>query len=100
MRRPIRPAAPLTAMRILFSIEFAFIGLAVQLNGLDDLVQIVGNGDGPIGERCPFHAASAEDFVEFLLVGRVVGNRGVRVLQQVARQNTHDAIIVADDPTR
>ena len=67
--------------------------LTVQSDRLDDFVEIVGHGHGAIGEGGPADAAAAEHLVELLLVGRVVGDRGGRVLELMAGQDADDALV-------
>src|SRR5439155_417602 len=69
-----------------------------QLNRPYDLFQIVRHLHRSIGKRGSFHAAAAEDFVEFGLVGGVVGDRGGGVFELVAGEDADDALIAADDP--
>ena len=55
--------------------------------------QVVGHGDGAIGERGPADAPAAEHLVEMLLVGGVVGHVAVGVLELVAGEDADDALV-------
>lgn len=70
----------------------------VELYRFDDRVDLIGDGDGSIGIGCAGDTAAAEDFVEFLLIGGVIGDRRCRVFELMAGQNANDAILHPDDP--
>src|SRR5436309_15568597 len=93
MRCPIRPQAPLTPMVIFMG---GFSRLGVYLNRLDDLVQVVGHLNGAVGESGSANAALAQDFVEGLLVGAVIGDSGGRVFELMAGQDADDALARLD----
>src|SRR5688572_30116641 len=65
----------------------------IQPDRLDDLVEIVRHGDGPVGEGSGADAATAEHLVELLLVGRVVGDRRRWIFQLVASEDAHHALV-------
>ena len=50
-----------------------------------------------VGEGRRLDAALAEHFVKSLGIGRVVGNGGIGVFEQMARQHTDDALVRAND---
>jgi hypothetical protein len=56
----------------------------IQLDRLHDLVQVVWNLHCAVGESGAFDAPFAEFFIEGFRVGGVIGNRGVRIFQNVA----------------
>src|SRR6185437_7196988 len=85
-------------MAILIADIFRFLSLAIKLDRLDDLGQIVRDGDGAVGEGGALHAAAAEHFVELVLVGRVIGDRGGRIFELMAGQNADYALVGADHP--
>ena len=64
----------------------------MNLNRLDDLVEIVVDRHGAVGEGGPAHAAAAQHLVELLLVGRVIGDRGRGVLELMAGEDADDAL--------
>ena len=64
----------------------------------DDVVEVVGDDDRPIGEPGAADAPAAEHLLEVLLVGAVIGDRGRRVLELVAGQDADDAVAGGDDP--
>src|SRR5262249_43839021 len=78
-RCPMRPAAPLIAIRVATADRSLVrsVGwserLAVELDRLDDLVDFVGHGHGPIGKRGPLHSAASQHLVELILIRGVVG---------------------------
>jgi len=70
--------------------------LTIKLDRLHDLAQVVRHNDGAVGEAGAADAAAAKDFVELLLVGRVISDGGRGVLELVAREDADDAFIRAD----
>src|SRR3954466_2510277 len=71
--------------------------LAVELDRFDDFAEIVGDGDGAVREAGAADAAAAEDFVELVLVGGVIGDGGGGVFELVAGEDADDALVGADD---
>src|SRR5258705_1050135 len=71
--------------------------LTIKLYRLHDLAQVVGNGDGAVGETGAADAAAAEDFVELLLVGGVIGDGSGGVFELVAGEDADDPLVGADD---
>src|SRR5580765_390924 len=64
----------------------------VELDGADDLVEVVADLDGAVGEAGAAHAALAQHLVERLRVRAMVCDRGRRVFQLVTGQDTHHAL--------
>src|SRR5688572_16201779 len=62
--------------------------LTVELNRPHDFVEIVFDAHGPVGEGRAADAPFAEDAVELVLVGGVVGDRRGGVLQLMAGEDT------------
>src|ERR1700687_5079781 len=48
------------------------LSLRIYLNRLDDLVQIIGHLNRPVGIGRPPHAALAQHLIEGLLIGRMI----------------------------
>ena len=63
------------------------------LDRLDDLLQVVGHGDGAVGKGGACDAAAAQHLVELLAVGRVVGDRGGGVLELMAGEDADHALV-------
>ena len=61
----------------------------------DDVVEVVGDDDRPIREAGPMHAAAAQNLLEVLLVGAVIGHGCRRILELVSGQNADHAIATA-----
>ena len=72
--------------------------LGVEADGADDVVEVIRHDDRAVGEAGAADAPAAEDAVELVLIGRVVGDGGRRVLQLVAGEDADDAIARGDDP--
>src|SRR5439155_8092172 len=70
--------------------------LAIELDRLDDLAQVIRHSDSPVGEAGAADAAAAEDFVELLLVGGVIGDSRGRVFELMAGEDADDALVGAD----
>src|SRR5581483_55874 len=64
----------------------------IYFNSLDYLIQIVWHLHGAVGEGRAAHAALAQDFVEDFLIGAVIRNRGGRILELMASEDTDDAL--------
>lgn len=71
--------------------------LAIELNRLNDLTKIIGHRDGPVREAGAADAAAAEDFVELVLVRRVIGDGGGGVFELMAGEDADDPLVGADD---
>ncbi len=50
------------------------LALRIKLNGFHNGFHVIWNGNGSIGEGSPRHAATSEDFVKFVLVGRMISD--------------------------
>ena len=101
-RVPIRPVAPwMPIERIvsghgrcvpLFKLPAVRLGFRVQGDRPDDVVEVVGDDDRPVGETRSPDAPAAQHLVELSLVGAVIGDGGRRVLELVAGQDADDAV--------
>src|SRR5437764_8144925 len=90
---PAGPEAP--AHRL--SVALPPMSSAVDLDGLDDRVEVIGHLHGSVGVSRSAHAALPEHLLEGLRVGAVIGDRRRRVLQLMAGEHTRDRIARGDD---
>src|SRR6476620_7210277 len=74
-------------------VSFCSNSLAVELYCFYDLPQIIWHRDGPVGERGAADAAAAEDLVELLLIGRVIGDGRGGVLELMAGENADNPLV-------
>ena len=71
--------------------------LTIQLNGLNNLIQIIGNRDGAVCEGGPADSAASQDAIKFVLIGCVVGNRRGGILKLVPGEDTDHTLVGLDD---
>lgn len=70
----------------------------IELNGSDNLAEIVRDRNRPISKRGALDSPAAKDLVEAILVSRMVGDRGIRVFELVPRQDAHHVFVRPNDP--
>lgn len=78
--------------------EWSGVGLGVEGDCADDVVEVVSDTDRSVGKPSSTDAPTAENLFEVLLICAVIGNGRGRVFELVSGENTNNTIGRSDDP--